>query len=645
MFYRQTLETSTDIEEKFSQPDRHSNILLSPQVQNTIRNKLGLTEFQLKKILSNNLEFKLPEYGNSQLITLEYVDAPTEKEAIAMLEVFMTAIIEESRRINAEQLVSRIATLETRLATTQQELTTAEKSLYRFLSGDEGTTLLTMQNGSLLTEITVSQQQQRELQISLEKLQGQIDSLVKRLGLNPEQAYTAAALSADPILVNLRTEMLEFESEIKLREKDLRRDHPTMINLHKKLTAKEKIAQQRANEVLGDNGSYNSHPSKLRQEISLDPARRELAKNLVSLQTEKEGILRQLTALRQTEKKLQSQYAEYPDHQIQETRLSQELENKKVLYENIVTALVTARAEEAEITSNYAIAQSPIVEEVNSINIASNNRYLILLTGGGVGLVSAAGMLLLLTTSSDKSWLTAREIKELLIAKNLPLLGNIPFVRCFDLEGKESAIIADPNSEFINFYQKVWLNLRRQTNNHIKIVAVTSIEAREGKTLTAYNLAIAAANAGKRTLIIEADLRSPSHSHLVKVAADHQAKTEPFKYLSQYQETIRPVPIITNLYLLPSPGQLYQAPAILESQEFKRLMEDAKERFDFVVIDTPALAKFNDVLLLESFIDGIVLVNKPGIAKATTIEETLDSFIESNISLLGVVINNPQEAI
>ena len=75
------------------------------------------------------------------------------------------------------------------------------------------------------------------------------------------------------------------------------------------------------------------------------------------------------------------------------------------------------------------------------------------------------------------------------------------------------------------------------------------------------------------------------------------------------------------------------------------MIEDAKERFDFIVIDTPALAKFNDVLLLESFTDGIVLVNKPGIAQATTIEETLDSFIESNISLLGVVINNPQEAI
>ncbi|MEM9276355.1 MAG: polysaccharide biosynthesis tyrosine autokinase [Cyanobacteria bacterium P01_F01_bin.143] len=614
--------------------DNTLNILRSPHVQNILSDKLGLTALQVQEILDHNLKLERSESGT---ITLEYLDAATEEDAIAMLEVFMNAIIEESRIINANQLVNRIAKLETSRTDAQRELATAEKALYRFLSGAEGTKLLTIQDGSIRNEINQSQQQQRELQVSLEKLQGQIDSISKRLGLTPQQAYNAAALSADPVLSNVHGEMLVIESEIKLREKDLRPDHPTMITLNRKLKAQEKIAQQRAKEVLG---SYNSRPAQLRKESSLDPGRQELANNLVNLQTQKAGINRQLKALEQTAKDLRSQYAKYPDHQLQKTRLTQEVAAKKALYDNIETTLVNAKAQETAITSSYAIARSPIVTEVKSLELDPSNRYLIWLTGGGVGLVSAMGILSL-SVNPEESLLTSKETRELLAAKNIPLLGNIPFVHCFNIDGHKTGILGDPNSEFIDFYEKVRINLRRKTDDDCKIVAVTSIEAKEGKTLTAYNLAIAYANAGQKTLIIEANMRSRSQSNLLKVSLDNDSEAEPLQYFSQNQSTIRLVPIIVNLYLLPSPGELNQVPAILESEEFRLLIEEAKERFDVIIIDTPPLAKCSDALLLESFTDGIILVNQPGMVTRNTVTETLDSFVESDSSLLGVVINHP----
>jgi Mrp family chromosome partitioning ATPase len=65
-------------------------------------------------------------------------------------------------------------------------------------------------------------------------------------------------------------------------------------------------------------------------------------------------------------------------------------------------------------------------------------------------------------------------------------------------------------SPYLEFYEKIRSNLQRVGNKSPKVILITSVGTGEGKTLSAYNLAIASARSGKRTLLIEADLRSPS---------------------------------------------------------------------------------------------------------------------------------------
>jgi Mrp family chromosome partitioning ATPase len=83
---------------------------------------------------------------------------------------------------------------------------------------------------------------------------------------------------------------------------------------------------------------------------------------------------------------------------------------------------------------------------------------------------------------------------------------------------------------------------------------MTSVVHGEGKSLSSYNLAIASARAGKRTLLVEADLRSPSNAEsiYIKVDPDHQA--EPLRYYGSFSECIRLVPEVENLYIVPSVG-------------------------------------------------------------------------------------------
>ena len=623
------------------------NILIGPSVQAKIRNRLGIDSQQIKRIIEKNLNINLPQPGETNLITLNYNNAKTPEEAVRTLGVFMQEMVEQSRLINTSQLRGRIEALEKRLAEVQRDLAAAEEIFYRFIS-KEGTPLLAIQDGSLFAGITGSQQQQRQLKLILEEIDGQINSLVEQLGLQPEEAYIAAALSADPILANLRAQMLQNETEIKFRQKDLRPEHPTMVALRKQQSTNEQLFQERAQEVLGGSGQLKplkgQATSQLRQDSTLDPARQQLANTLVTLQTQREGIEKQLQSVQQTEQDLREQYEQFPDRQLQQARLVQEVETKRALYQTILTALVDAQSAEAETTGSYAVAQVPVVQEVLPTRFAVTNRFLIVAAGAGIGLIAAAGTIFLLATLDDRLH-TPQEIRDLLSEREVPVLGKLPYVVCFNFDGQETPILVDTDSSYLSFYERVRSNIRRFGSRSAKVISITSVSAEEGKSVTAFNLAVASAQAGKRTLLLELDLRSPSNADAMQVEPDPAASDEPPNYYAERNEAIRLVPGIANLYVVPTPGPLRQVVAILESDELRKLIEDARGRFDLIIIDTPSLSKCNDALLIEPLTDGMVIVTRPGITRGSMLAETVDQFTETDISLLGAVINDVEQVI
>ncbi len=620
------------------------DILLSFPVQRRVQERLQFSNRQIQQVLQRKLKIVPPQPDNPQFVTLEYKDAATEEEGVRILGVLMTEMVEQSRLINTAQLRSRIEALEKRLVVVQRELAAAEEAFYRFLS-TEGISLLAIRDGSLFSSLTGTQQQQRQIKLILEEIEGQMDSLVEQLGLDPEQAYTFAALSADPLLANLQAQITEIKSRINNLDKDLRPDHPNMIALRKGLDALEESAQERATEILGSSPRYRPLPDQLSENSSLDPARQGLANNLVLLKTQREGILKQLESVKETEQELRQLYEQFPDRQLQQARLVQEVEAKRALYQTIVTALVDAQSAEAETTGSYTIAQPPTVDKI-ATSFAPSNRLVILAAGTGIGLVAATGVIFLLALLDDRLH-TPQELRELLISREVPVLGNIPHIRSLNMSREEEAIILDADSNYLAFYERARSNLVRYSSPSTKVILVTSVDDGEGKSVNAYNLAITSAHAGKRTLLIEADLRSLSNAQWVDLEPDINAHSEPLRYYSnqenhhdeQDQDTIRLVPGVPNLYIVPSPGKLRQVAAIIESDELRRFIEDARGRFDVVIIDTPSLSKCNDALLLEYLTDGIVLITRPGISRGTMLGETIDQFTEIEIPIIGAIIN------
>ncbi len=621
------------------------DMLLSGRVLQRSAERLNFTDQQILQIRDQNkIKITLPNeqiqegQDNSnrpQLINLEYVDSTSNTQAVAVLQAFMAEMVEYSRWLNTYQLRTKIEALEKRLAEVKGDLTEAERKFYDYIS-QQGTELLAIQDGSLFSGITSSQQRQRELKLALDEVQGQIDSLVQQLGLNAQEAYTAVALSADPILADLRTRILETELQLERLRLDLKEDHPTIKQLIKEKQVNESLLQQRAQELIGE-GGLAPIPSQIRQESNLDPNRQELASQLLVLETQRAGLKKQLESTVQTEQELRDQYNRFPDQQLRQAQLVQAVEFQRVVYQNILTSLVDAQAAEAETVGSLSVANPATYVPTRPPSIRPKNRLFIIGAGGALGVLAGLGVIFLLALIDDRLH-TAQELRGALTDRELMLLGEFPDMED-GLQADENPIIDDLDSPYLPYYERCRSSLRRLGSDISKVIVVTSISNGEGKTVTAYNLAIACAFAGKRTLLVEADLRMPSQSSLIGVNPDKIASVEPLKYYAARSEAIQLVPGIANLYILPSPGPQRQASAILESSEFQLFLKDARGRFDVVLIDTPSLSRCNDGLLLEPFSDGLLLVTCPGVTRSSLLQEAVDQFTEADISILGAIIN------
>jgi capsular exopolysaccharide synthesis family protein len=578
--------------------------------------------------------------GLNLLVT--YVDADEERAQLTA-SLLMDAMVEQSREFNREQLKTIIGSLNELLPEVTQELREAERNLEQYVRV-EGPDIQAAQDGNLVGAITGGQDQQRQLRLTLAGIDAQIRSLQSRLGLSADQAYASSALSADPIIADLRAQMHQNETQISINSRTLRPDHPTMVTLRNQQQAFEQLLQQRVSEVVG--GAPGTSPlrgtAQIRQDSSLDPARQQLANTLVNLQTQRDTIQQQLINLSSADQRLRQEYSNIPNKQLERARLEQQVNLKRAFYDQIQTRLADVTIAQNEVVGNLVVTQ----EAQSQLTEASNaNPVLILIVGGFVGLLVGGGLVLLLD-SLDATFHTLPDLQAALRQQEVPVLGLLPELPTHD-EMDVLPIVVESDSPYIEPYERLRGTLRRAAGSKaLKMMLLTSTVNGEGKTLTAYNLAIASARAGKRTLLIEADLRSPSHAKLLRVTPDPDSLLEPLRYYGRLSDCIRLVPEIENLYILPSPGIQRQAAAILESTEMRQMLEDARGRFDLVILDTPALSRYSDALLLEPFTDGMAIVTRPGYTEEGLLAEAVEQFNESEeMQFLGAIINGADIAV
>ena len=569
--------------------------ILTSKLLSQVAEKSGLSLNQIETSLNRKfLVIQFPQNEKTQFINIEYNNAQDTHQSQLLVKVLMEEMVEQSRLLDTIFLSNKIGALEKGWSEVKVNLRKAEEELYQYLT-KEGTALLAFKDSSLSSEITTTKLKQEEIKHTIEKIATQIKLLSKRLGLNSEQAYTAAALSSDPTIANL--------------------------------------------DAIGSEGLSIRSSKEIGTSIDLDASKQQLANKIVALKNQKEGLDNQLKSLEKIEKELKNQYEKFPDKQLQQTRLVQEVELQRALYKKILERLVDAKAAEAETIGSLIIVRPASVQEIPLSPLSKISPLLTILAGAGLGVLVAGGIIFLFAKVDDRLH-TSQELRDALAQRELMILGELPYVVNIDTKGEETPILKNSNPFYLHDYERFRSNIRRLGSNSSKIILITSIANGEGKSVSAYNLAIASANVGKRTLLIEADLRSPSQAEYLEVNPAPEANLEPLRYYGERSDAVYLVPEVDNLYIVPSPGPLEQAAAIVESDELRRLIEETRGRFDMVVIDTPSLSICNDVLLLEPLADAIVLVTRPGVTRASTLTKAINQLLEAKSSLLGAVIND-----
>lgn len=531
----------------------NQEVLLSDQVIDNVSAKVKIPSRRIASSVAITPPRRNSRTGEleSNVISLAYKDSDPKRAQEVLLEL-MQAMVKLSSDINTGRLKAIIGKINERIPQARSELQAAEKRLEQY-DRIERPAILAAENGSLLGAVTGSQNQQRVIRQTITGIEAQIFSLQDKLGLDVGQSYVSSALSADPIIANLRSQIYQTESQIALLRKDLRPEHPNMIQLQRQKQASEELLQQRAAEVIGGGGTaapLATNISGIRTQSSLDPARQQLANQMVALQTQKETLQQQLAQQIRDEIRLRQEYSQIPNKQLERSRLEQAVGLKKAVYDQMQAKLTDAQTAEAETVSSFSIAQVPVV---GADAKPAKSVPLTLGVGGFLGLIVGGGVIFLLG-SLEGTLRTREAIRDSLKQRDVAMLGEIPVLPVDDLPPEALPVILSLDSLYLEFYEKLRSNLRRIGGRNLKVVLVTSTSSQEGKTTSAYNLGIASARAGKRTLIIETDLRSPSRCSSLRVSSDEDATLEPLRYYGSLSECIRLVPEVENLYIIPSPG-------------------------------------------------------------------------------------------
>jgi len=196
-----------------------------------------------------------------------------------------------------------------------------------------------------------------------------------------------------------------------------------------------------------------------------------------------------------------------------------------------------------------------------------------------------------------------------------------------------------PKSAITEMYRGLRTNLDfASVDAKVKRILVTSSLPGEGKTTTACNLAVVEAQAGRRTLLLDADLRKPM-VHRNFSASNAKGLTSVLIRQCSVEDAIQKT-AVENLEILCS-GPIPPNPLeMLGSQAMRSLLDQFAATYDVLIVDSPPVLSVADAKVLASELDGVLYVVGSGIVSRSALRKAKESLAVSGVRVLGAVFNN-----
>ncbi|MGA2775239.1 MAG: polysaccharide biosynthesis tyrosine autokinase [Candidatus Omnitrophota bacterium] len=300
------------------------------------------------------------------------------------------------------------------------------------------------------------------------------------------------------------------------------------------------------------------------------------------------------------------------------------------------TSHSTLEALKANNVSIIEPAEVPIkpIKPKKSINIL---LAIILGAFGGVGLA------FFLEYLDD----VVRGVEELEHLTNWPFLGSIPVI---DAENKLSELQKDifvqtyPKTNFSEAYRTFRTNvIFSSTEEHpVKKLLITSPGPAEGKTITLCNLGIAIAQSKKSVLLVDGDMRKPRLHEIFQKKINKGLSNflcGQAEFVDLPQDTmIEHLSIVSSGNVPPNPSEL------LASHKLKEFLQQACEKFDYVIFDSPPVSLLTDASLIARVVDGMVIVVENGKTSKRALERIAKNLKGHKVRILGTFLNKAAES-
>lgn len=525
---------------------------------------------------------------------------------------FASVFVDRERQLIAHQADSAITYLQQELPEAERRMRASQEALAAY---QERTGIADLPTQTANDIATVSGIQQKESQAELDMHQGQatLSSIESELAETPPTIVGSQSVSQNPVAAQLQTQVSTLTMQLNAARQQYTDDHPTVIGLKSQLAeAKRELASQPKAVVAGTSTVPNPLYEQLKQEEAT------VQGQIASAAAQATTLKTQLARTRPTMEALP----------VQSRRIG-ELERSAKQTEGVYDAL-QHRYQDALIARTTALSDVSITQQASpdvytvSPNVAFNLAIGLIL-GIALGITAVFG-----AEFFDDRFRTDEDVKERL---GLPVLAQIPQLESGDW--KANAWVKPLSVEA--FYQLV-ASLRYSSGDPPHTILFTSADQGDGKSTVAVNTALSMGLMKARVLIIDADLRRPSVHHKLNVEND-RGLSDVLVGLARFPEAAKPtehpgVWVLTSGRPAPNPVSL------LQSSSFERLLKTARQRFDYVIVDGPALRSIVDPVVLGNKVEGTVMVINSARSEGRAVAAALMKLRSVGfVNLLGVVLN------
>lgn len=423
---------------------------------------------------------------------------------------------------------------------------------------------------------------------------------------NPDMLDSIPDVLNNTLIQQIKTMEVELSQKRSELSKKYGANHPQMVALQSELRNLRSKKEQEISRIV--NALNNNYKIALAKENSLKQAL-EAQKNQ-SLDLNKKAV-------------------EY-------TNLYRQAESAKEMYALLLRRFKEKSVSESLKTDNIRMVDKAELPRFPVKPRKARNMLIAIVLGFGL----AVGMAFFLEYLNN-TLASPEDVKRHL---RIPFLGLVPLHGAKDSGSVQAATppaletFLTPRSNISEFYRALRTNiLFSQADTELRVLLVSSTVAQEGKTTTAVNLAIVMAQYGYKVALIDGDFHRPQLRKLFGIRQE-----EGLSNLLVHNKTLSEAVFqtkIPNLFVLPS-GRLPPNPSeILGSKAMHSLLEQLKQNFKVIIIDSPPLAGVTDTLVTANVADGVVLVVRAGGTPRGIVQSALENLEGIGAQVLGAVLN------